>query len=123
MYKIKTNGDGQIQKYKTRLVAQGISHKYGVDYDRVFAPVSKYATFCTLLSIAAKRNMDVLHFDARTAFLKGELEEEIYIRQPPGFVDKNNPKKVGLLKRSIQNSDGMIAIYFYKHVTRYCSSG
>lgn len=101
VYKVKTDADGKINKYKARLVAQGFSQKYGVDYDQVFAPVAKHATFRILLSIAAIKKMDVYHFDAKTAFLNGELEEEIYMRQPTGFIDDKNPNKVCLLKRSI----------------------
>lgn len=74
VYKLKTDADGKLQKYKARLVAQGFSQKYGIDYDEVFAPVARQTTFRTLLAVAASRNMKVHHFDAKTAFLNGELE-------------------------------------------------
>jgi hypothetical protein len=68
------------------LVAQGHNQKYGTDYDEMFAPVVRQTTFRTLLSIAAKRQYVVKHYDINTAFLNGELQEEVYMKQPPGFA-------------------------------------
>lgn len=85
--------DGQITRYKARYVAQGFSQKYGEDYDEIFAPVVMHTTFRTLLSVAAQRRMIVHHFDAKTAFLNGEISETIHMKQPEGFgVD--DPSKV-----------------------------
>src|ERR1700712_2865298 len=78
VYKIKTNVDGSIQRFKARLVAQGFSQKYGMDYDEVFAPVVRQTTIRTLLSVAARRKMCVEHLDVKTAFLNGDLKETIY---------------------------------------------
>lgn len=100
VYKVKTNADGGIQRYKARLVAQGFSQKFGTDYNDIFAPVVRQATFRTLLAVAAKEKLLVEHLDAKTAFLNGILTETIYMKQPPGFVS-NDPNKVCLLKRSI----------------------
>lgn len=85
--------------YKARLVAQGFSQKYGEDYDEVFAPVVRHTTLRTLLAVASKRKYVVHHFDAKTAFLNGKLQEVIYMKQPPGFEDES--KKVCLLKKSL----------------------
>lgn len=95
VFKVKTNVDGEIERYKARFVAQG----FGEDYDEVFAPVVLHTTFRILLSVAAKRRMLVHHFDAKTAFLNGKLKETIYMKQPPGFDDENT--KVCLLKKNI----------------------
>lgn len=86
VYKIKRDVNGQISRYKARLVAQGFNQKFGTDYDQVFAPVVRQTTFRTLLSVAAKRNYVVKHYDIKTAFLNGELQEEVYMKQPPGFA-------------------------------------
>lgn len=100
VFKVKTNVDG-VHRFKARLVAQGFSQKYGSDYDEIFAPVVKQTTFRTLLAVAAKEKMFVEHMDVKTAFLNGELLEEIYMKQPPGFEIENGDKKVCLLQRSL----------------------
>lgn len=100
-FKLKRDVDGHIARYKARLVAKGYSQKFGSDYDEVFAPVVRQVTFRTLLAVAAKRNMNVKHIDVKTAFLYGELEETIYMEQPPGFEDQSQGEKVCKLKKSL----------------------
>lgn len=85
-------------RYKARLVAQGFSQKYGEDYDEVFAPVARSPTIRLLLSMAGKRNLIIKQFDVKTAFLNGDLEEEIYMRQPTGFKTGD---KVFRLRKSL----------------------
>lgn len=99
VYKIKYDENGLVSKFKARLVARGFTQKFGVDYDEVFAPVVRSQTFRTLLSVAGIRNYTVRHYDIETAFLNGELTEEIYLKCPPGF--KTNPGKVLRLKKSL----------------------
>lgn len=101
VFKVKTNQDGSIQCFKARLVAQGFSQKFGKDYDLVFAPVVKQTTYRILLSIAAKQNLIVQHLDAKTAFLNGDLQETIYMKQPPGFIIEGKEDHVCLLRRSL----------------------
>ena len=85
VYKLKLDDKGNVSRYKARLVAKGFSQKYGQDYDEVFAPVARSTTFRILMSIAGVRQYHVKHFDVKTAFLNGNIEEEIYMKQPPGF--------------------------------------
>lgn len=80
VYKLKSDASGKIRRFKARLVAQGFSKKFGIDYDQVFAPVARQTIFRMLLTIAASRNMLIYHFDAKTAFLNSILEKEIYMR-------------------------------------------
>ena len=101
VFKKKLNENGDVERFKARIVAQGFSQKYGVDYDAVFAPVVRQTTFRILLSVAGKEHLHVYHFDVMTAFLNGDLEETIYMRQPEGFVSKESPSKVCLLKKSL----------------------
>lgn len=85
VYKTKRDQTGNVKERKARLVAQGFSQKYGIDYDEVFAPVAKGTTMRILLSVAGKRGYFVRHWDVKSAFLNGNLQEEIYMKQPPGF--------------------------------------
>lgn len=101
VFKIKNGKDGKIRKFKARLVAKGFSQKYGEDYDEVFAPVVKQTTLRILLSIAAKEEMIVKHFDVKTAFLNGTVDETIYMKQPEGFIEEGQESIVCLVKRSI----------------------
>ena len=100
VFKLKFGESGEIMRYKARLVAQGFSQKFGVDYDEVFAPVTRNVTFRMLLSVAGLRNYSVKHYDIKTAFLNGKLDDEIYLKQPPGYQFKNK-EKVYRLKKSL----------------------
>lgn len=99
VFKVKLDQDGHPAVYKARLVAQGFTQKFGVDYDEVFAPVARSETFRVLLTVASSKKMSVKQFDFKTAFLNGTLEEEIYLRQPPGFQEQKN--KVLRLNKSL----------------------
>lgn len=98
VYKIKLDDKGNIARYKARLVAQGFTQKYGVDYDEVFAPVARSTTLRTLLSYSGKQKFCVKQYDIKTAFLNGTLQEEIFMRQPQGFKTNNQVYK---LKKSL----------------------
>lgn len=101
IFKRKYDADGSIDKYKARLVAKGYTQKQNIDFKETFAPVTKMSTIRLLLSIAAEYDLEVEQMDVKTAFLNGELKEEIYMEQPNGFEDKNHPDKVCLLKKAI----------------------
>ena len=80
-------------KHKARLVAKGYVQKQGVDFEEVFAPVARLESVRFLLAIAAHYSWEVHHMDVKSAFLNGELKEIVYVRQPPGFLDNDNPIK------------------------------
>lgn len=98
VFKIKRDDSGSIARFKARLVAQGFSQKYGIDYDEVFAPVGGSTTLRVLLSFAGKLKYVVKHYDVKAAFLNGTLEEEIFMRQTQGYKVSD---KVYKLKKSL----------------------
>ncbi|CAI7768149.1 unnamed protein product [Closterium sp. NIES-53] len=87
LFKIKSDADGKIERYKSRLVAKGYQQKEKVDYKELFAPVVKPTTLRTLLAGAAIKGWVVKQMDVTTAFLNGVLEEDIFMAQPKGFDD------------------------------------
>ena len=78
MFKVKYNAKGEIEKYKTRLMAEGFSHKYGCDYEETFVPVVTHTTVRSFLKMVVHKNLKVNHIDIKTAFLHGNLDEKVY---------------------------------------------
>lgn len=101
IYKIKRKSDGTIDRYKARLVAKGFKQRYGIDYEDTFSPVVKIATVRLVLAISVSRGWSLRQLDVKNAFLHGVLEEEVYMRQPPGYEDQHKPNYVCKLDKAI----------------------
>jgi hypothetical protein len=100
MYKIKRDGNGNIERDKARLVAKGYLQKQGVDFEEVYAPVSKHTTLRVLLALVAARDMKLHQLDVKTAFLNEEFEKEIYMQQAQGYKE-GGPGMVCHLKKTL----------------------
>lgn len=87
--------------YKARLVAKGFTQIEGIDFQETFSPVAQYEAIRFLLSVAALEDWKIEALDIKTAFLYGDLNEEIYMEQPEGFVEKGKEGHVCLLKKAI----------------------
>ncbi|GJS26647.1 retrovirus-related pol polyprotein from transposon TNT 1-94 [Tanacetum coccineum] len=101
IYKVKLDELGGILKNKARLVARGYHQEEGIDFDESFDPVARLEAIRIFLSFVAHMNMVVYPMDVKTAFLNGNMREEVYISQPDGFVDKDNPNHVYKLKKAL----------------------
>ena len=103
VYDLKRNADGSIAKFKARLVADGNSQREGVDFDRIFSTVIKMSTLRLLLIIATKRKYFLSSCDIRQAFLQAKLDEDLYMRIPPGLprFDAGGKALVAKLKKSL----------------------
>ncbi|XP_074310396.1 uncharacterized protein LOC141646388 [Silene latifolia] len=98
-HKFKSNGD--LERYKARLVVNGRSQQVGIDCDETFSTVVKPATIRTVLSIAISKQWHIHQLDVKNAFLHGHLAETVYMHQPPGFRDPKHPDHVCLLQKSL----------------------
>ncbi|GKB56980.1 retrovirus-related pol polyprotein from transposon TNT 1-94, partial [Tanacetum coccineum] len=101
IYKVKLDELGGILKNKARLVARGYHQEEGIDFEEPFAPVARLEAIRIFLAFAAHMNMVVYQMDVKTAFLNGNLREEVYVSQPDGFVDPDNPNHVYKLKKAL----------------------
>ncbi|KAL1200754.1 Retrovirus-related Pol polyprotein from transposon TNT 1-94 [Cardamine amara subsp. amara] len=101
IFKTKRDSKGNIERYKARLVAKGFTQKDGIDYTETFSPISKKDSLRIVLSLVAHYDLELHQMDVKTAFLNGELEEEVYIDQPEGFVTAGKENLVCRLRKSI----------------------
>ena len=101
VYRLKFNAAGEPYRYKARLVAKGFTQVYGLDYDETFSPVARLDTMRSLLALATLEDWEIHQVDVKSAFLKGDLDKEIYMQQPEGFQVVGQEKKVCHLLKAI----------------------
>ena len=107
VFKIKRNAAGEINKYKARLVAKGYSQVHRIDYDETYVPVTRLASLCTILAVAAQNDWDVDVLDFQSAFLNRKLDEgeDLYMELPPGYkVDNKLKHAVAKLRVALYGS-------------------
>lgn len=100
VFRIKRDPSGEIAKFKARLVAKGFTQLPGIDFNEIFAPVARKESINAVLVIAASEDLEAENINVDTAFLYGEIDEEIYMDQPDGFEDQENPTKKCLLQKA-----------------------
>jgi hypothetical protein len=101
VYKTKLNENGEIDKHKARLVVKGYKQQHGIDYDEVFAPVVRHDTIRLVISLAAQHTWPIFQMDVKSAFLNGDLEEQVYVDQPSGYVKQGYEEQVYKLNKAL----------------------
>ena len=122
VYKTKRDSKGKVEKFKARLVAKGFTQREGVDYEATFSPISSKDSFRVIMALVAHFDMELHQMDVKTAFLNGDLNEEVYMLQPEGFVANDSGKLVCRLKKSIyglKQASRQWYLKFHSVVTSY----
>ncbi|KAH9726634.1 hypothetical protein KPL70_008338 [Citrus sinensis] len=101
VFRVKSHPDGSVDMYKARLVAKGFTQRLGLDYHDTFSLVVKTSTVRVIFCLALQFGWPVRQLDINNAFLNGSLDEEVYMKQPPGFIDSNRPSFVCRLRKSL----------------------
>jgi hypothetical protein len=100
VYRTKYASDGSVERHKAWLVSKGFSQVEGIDYNETFSPIAKMNSIYLVLALVASHKWEVHQMDVKSAFLHGDLQEEIYMEQPPGYVH-NDSSLVCHLKKSL----------------------
>jgi hypothetical protein len=112
VWKNKEGENGEVVRNKSRLVAQGHSEKEEIDYEEAFAPVARLETIRIFLAFFIAKGFKLYQMDVKSAFLNGFLEEEVYVKQPPGFESVEFPHRVYKLRKALNgagtSSQGMV---------------
>ncbi|KAH9736084.1 hypothetical protein KPL71_017967 [Citrus sinensis] len=119
VFRRKYNSDGSLQTFKARLVAKGFKQRNGIDYFDTYAPVTRLTSIRVLFAIASLNNLYVHQMDVKTTFLNGDLDEEIYMEQPEGFVLPGNEKKnSGRVVAQLEYASAIGSLMYAMHCTR-----
>ncbi|GKD77675.1 retrovirus-related pol polyprotein from transposon TNT 1-94, partial [Tanacetum coccineum] len=101
VFRNKLDENGIVCRNKARLVAQGNNQQEGIDYDETYAPTARLESIRILLAYAYALDFKLFQMDVKSAFLNGFINEEVYVAQPPGFIDFEKPNHVYKLKKAL----------------------
>lgn len=110
VHKVKTGVHGLVEHYKARLVARGFKQKYGTDYNETFCPVVRMESLQALVALSVQLGLQLHEVDVTTAFLNGELEEEVYMQQPKASSVKVKNTYFASLKRAYMVSSNLLTV-------------
>lgn len=94
VFKTRLIENGEVDKYKARLVAKGYTQEYGIDYTEVFSLVARHDTIRLVITLAAQNSWPIFQLDVKSAFLHGNLEEQVFVEQPLGYIKTGKEHKV-----------------------------
>jgi hypothetical protein len=103
VYKVKHNADGFVSRYKAKLVVKGYAQTYGIDYEETYSLGAKMTIVRAIIAMVATKGWSLHLMDVKNAFLHGDLQEEVYMEQPLGYVDQTHPNLVCRLKKTLYN--------------------
>eukprot|EP00253_Pinus_taeda_P003928 PITA_03928 len=118
VFKNKMNENGEVIRNKARLVCKGYAQQEGIDFEENFAPVARLEAIRMFLALSSFQNFKVFQMDVKSAFLNGDLEEEVYIEQPDGFILGNDPNLVCILKKALYGLKQAPRAWYY-HLDKY----
>ncbi|KAK2457000.1 hypothetical protein QL285_004317 [Trifolium repens] len=119
VFKLKSEENSLNPRYKARIVVKGCHQKKGIDFEEIFSPVVKMTSIRAILGLAAKLDLEIEQLDVKTAFLHGDLEEEIYMEQPEGFTEPGKEHLVCRLKKSLYGLKQAPRQWYKKFVKNY----
>eukprot|EP00253_Pinus_taeda_P023860 PITA_23860 len=114
IFKNKLNENGEVIRNKARLVCKGYAQQEGIDFEETFAPVARLEAIRMFLALSSFQKFKVFQMDVKSSFLNGDLEEEVYIEQPDGFILGNDPKLVCRLKRALYGLKQAPRAWYYR---------
>ncbi|GJZ09562.1 retrovirus-related pol polyprotein from transposon TNT 1-94 [Tanacetum coccineum] len=123
VYRFKYKSDGTVDRYKDRLVAQGYTQIPGLDYCHTFSPVVKASTVRIVLSLAVLQKWKLHQLDVKNAFLNGNLNETVFMEQPPGFISHEFPNHVCKLSKALYGLKQAPRVWFHRLSTFLVSYG
>ena len=101
VYKTKLKENDEVEKFKAPLVAKGYKQEFGIDYKEVFTLVARHDTIRLVISLAEQKSWSIFQLDVKSTFLHGDLEEQVFVDQPPGYIKTGNEHKVYKLRKAL----------------------